>query len=93
MFNVKAEFERTPIRHIAVQCPHCQKWFHGLDIVKGKDPLEELRYKEYIAWAVFKCPVCNQEFGGIQNRDKPNIEETAYPDVYEGCLEKKVVFE
>ena len=89
MFNVRVEYERRPIRHIAVQCPNCGKWFHGWDILKGDD----LRYDHHIDFAEFVCPVCGNDFGGIQHADKPNIKEVGYPEVYEGCLERKETWE
>lgn len=87
MFNVRVENESTPIRHIAVQCPECNEWFHGWDIVKNGGAFDELRYEHDIRYTVFKCPVCGKEFGGIQHADKPNIE------VYDGCLKRKEVWE
>lgn len=93
MFNVRVEYEGTPIRHIAVQCPKCEKWFHGWDIVKGRDPYNALGYAHDIHWAEFECPVCGAEFGGLQHNDGPSIVEVGHPEVYEGCLEKKEVWE
>ena len=58
MFNVRVEYESTPIRHIAVQCPKCGKWFHGWDIVKGERAFDVLRYAHDINWTEFECPVC-----------------------------------
>ena len=40
MFNVRVEYESTPIRHIAVQCPKCGKWFKGWDIVQDEMPID-----------------------------------------------------
>ena len=88
MFNVRVEYESTPIRHIAVQCPECKNWFRGREITK-----DELHYDSDIHYAVFKCPVCGNEFGGMQHEDEPDIQEVGYYKVYEGCLEKKVVWQ
>ncbi len=33
------------------------------------------------------------EFGGLQHADKPNIEEVGHPAVYDGCLQKKEVWQ
>ena len=88
MFNVRVEYESTPIRHIAVQCPNCKKWFRGWEITE-----DDLRYAYEINFAVFKCPVCETEFGGLQHADKPNIEEVGHPAVYDGCLQKKEVWQ
>lgn len=93
MFNVRVEYELVPIRHIAVQCPKCEKWFLGWDIVKGENPFDALRYAYNIKYAEFECPLCGEEFGGMQHNDKPNIEEAGYPKVYDGCLQKKEVWE
>jgi hypothetical protein len=90
--NVRVEYESTPIRHIAVQCPHCNKWFDGRDIFNG-DWLKGLRYSYEINWATFTCPLCETEFGGLQHNDKPNIVETSYPEVYKDCLQRKEVWE
>ena len=88
MFNVKVEYECTPIRHIAVQCPNCANWFQGRDIIKDGD----LTYKHDINWTEFKCPKCSKEFGGIQNGDKANVTEDAYPTIYDGCLERREIW-
>lgn len=88
MFNVRVEYESTPIRHIAVQCPECKKWFRGWEITE-----DELRYDSDIYYAVFECPVCEKAFGGIQHADKPEIKEVGHPAIYEGCLEKKVTWQ
>ena len=92
MFNVRVEYESTPIRHIAVQCPKCDKWFYGWSIVKAKPSCNALRYEHEIHWAEFECPVCGAEFGGLQHNDKANITEVDYPKVYDGCLERKEVW-
>lgn len=84
MFNVRVEYESTPIRHIAVQCPKCKKWFRGWEITE-----DELRYSSDIHYTVFECPICEKEFGGIQHADNPNIKEVSYPEVYDGCLKRK----
>lgn len=87
MFNVRVEYESAPIRHIAVQCPGCKKWFRGCDITE-----DVLQNDCDVDFAVFECPVCGRAFGGIQHADKPNIEEVGYPDIYEGCLKRKEVW-
>lgn len=88
--NVRVEYESTPIRHIAVQCPKCNKWFYGRDITRDK-----LSYSYEIYYAQFECPVCGKIFGGDECRDFSNvhIEETSYPEVYKDCLQKKEVWE
>jgi predicted RNA-binding Zn-ribbon protein involved in translation (DUF1610 family) len=93
MFNVRVEYDRTPIRHISVQCPKCNKWFYGWDILKGEKTFDVLKYAHDINFAEFECPVCGAEFGGLQHADKPNVKEVVYPEVYEGCVQKKEVWE
>lgn len=93
-FNVRVEYECAPIRHIAVQCPGCENWFYGSDIT-----YDDLSFSYQIDMAHFTCPVCRREFGRNDNwnartaLDKPHIKEVSYPEVYEGCLKQKVVWE
>lgn len=93
-FNVRVEYECAPIRHIAVQCPRCEKWFYGSDITN-----DELSYEYQIDMAHFTCPVCENKFGrkhewnAYTALNKPHIEEVSYPEVYDGCLKRKVVWE
>ena len=94
--NVRVEYEPTPIRHIAVQCPHCQRWFKGYDITNN-----DLNYDYQLNFATFNCPICKKSFGYNSDRlfkfhntmseyqDKIKIEESSFPEVYDGCLEKK----
>lgn len=89
-FNVRVEYEVTPIRHIAVECPDCKKWFNGWEIVQEQYSLKDSCDINYV---VFECPICGKEFGGYQNNDKPNIDEVGYPKVYEGCLKRKETWE
>lgn len=94
IINMRAEFDPTPIRHLAVQCPHCQNWFHGHDITD-----DDIQYEYQLDYATFHCPICNKDFGhnaeprSIWNRgsnaNKINIQEESYPNVYKDCLEKK----
>ena len=92
--NVRVEYESTPIRHIAVQCPKCNKWFNGRDIING-DWMKDLRYSYQIFWAQFECPVCGKIFGGDECRGFSNvhIEEVSHPEVYKDCLQRKEVWE
>lgn len=87
-FNVRVEYESKPVRHIAVQCPECRKWFHGFDIT-DKSISDE--YDIYLA--EFCCPICGKVFGEFDHRDHATIEEVGYPDVYKDCLKKKEVWE
>ena len=49
--------------------------------------------------ASYRCPVCDTKFGydnkrnPFSEKDKPYIEEVSYPEVYDGCLTQKVIWE
>lgn len=88
--KVRVEYDPTPIRHIAVQCPKCESWFNGRDITK-----HALRDSTDIYFAEFECPVCNNIFGsqGCNSYSDVSIEEVGYPEVYDGILQKKVSWE
>lgn len=92
--NVRVEYESTPIRHIAVQCPKCEKWFNGRDIING-DWLRDLMYDYQIYYAQFECPVCGKIFGAdaYNNYASLNIKECESSEVYKDCLQKKEVWE
>lgn len=89
--NIRVEYDSTPIRNIAVQCPNCEKWFYGYDITEDK-----LQYSYQVPFAKFHCPVCSNIFGcnvGIK-KDTFNVKEYgSAEEVYKGCLEKKVSWE
>lgn len=84
--NVKVEFEIPPIRHIAVQCPHCKKWFYGNDISE-----KWLTYEYQLDHTNFLCPICHESFGYDDN-DEIEISEVPYPEIYKDCKEKKVTW-
>ncbi len=88
--EVRVEYEATPIRHIAVQCPRCSKWYHGQDITEN-----ELRFEHDIYFAQFHCPVCDHVFGADEYQKYANVHitECGYPEVYKDCLQKKEVWE
>ena len=52
-----------------------------------------LEEKEYECELWDECPVCGAEFGGLQHNDKANIKEVGHPEVYDGCLERKEIWE
>lgn len=89
--NVRIEYDFTPIRHIAVQCPECENWFQGKDITYDK-----LNYDYEIYFAQFECPVCGKIFGGDECRDFCNVriqEVDSAAECYQGCLRRKEVWE
>jgi len=94
--KVRVEFEPVPIRHIAVQCPSCLKWFNGWDIVSAEHPFRDLRYAHDIEFATFHCPICDDDFGDCNPYDRTHvkIEEVGSADeCYKGCLRKKETWE
>ena len=89
----RVEYDPTPIRHIAVQCPYCGKWFSGRDILASGD----LRYGCDIVFAEFHCPVCNMNFSGYypdSGFETVVIKECGdHTEVYKDCLKKKETWE
>ena len=90
IFNVRVEYDQIPIRHIAVQCPNCEEWFHGRDIADN-----DLIYRRDIDIAIFNCPLCGTSFGDYDSIafDYAEIKEVGYPDIYHGVRERKVTWE
>lgn len=93
--NFRVEFEPRQIRHIAVQCPYCHKWFYGHEISH-----DDLRFEYEIEFAKFYCPICDRDFSVYEYNDNPyaernkkHIENYGYPEVYNDCLRKKEVWE
>ena len=91
--NIKVEYDPTPIRHIAVQCPYCGRWFKGYDILISSN--NNLAFSYDIKSAVFKCPVCTHAFG---LREQENLilnimDCSSSEEVYKDCLTKKVTWE
>lgn len=89
--NVRVEYEPTPIRHIAVQCPKCSKWFYGSDITNDR-----LSFEYQIYYAQFECPICGKIFGADENSDFANVtikEVGSAEECYKGCLQRKEIWE
>lgn len=85
-FNMRVEYDIMPVRHCAVQCPGCEKWFYGYDVIEEG----RLSYDYELSNATFQCPSCNTRFGfGTEYRDE-KITESSYPEIYKDCLKKKV---
>lgn len=83
---MKVEYQCTPIRHLAIQCPDCNSCFFGHDIIKG-----DCLYKYQITGAECHCPKCDSEFKVDR---ESNIEESGdFPEFYNKCLKKKVTWE
>lgn len=84
--KVAVEFDPTPIRHMAIQCPKCHRWFNRHDIAN-----EDIDFDSDIdSFAKCECPVCNHEF------DLCNVEfeYPSFPEFYDNnCAKKKVVWD
>lgn len=90
IIKVRVEYDPIPVRHIAVQCPDCGRWYYGNDI---SDSFVAYDYDIYNTQ--FTCPVCGKVFGDSEYRgcDDVEITEMAYPDIYKDCYTKKEVWE
>lgn len=95
IINFRVEYEPTPIRHIAVQCPSCGRWYHGNDITE-----DDLFYDYQAEMAEFQCPVCQTKFSCVDYCHDgveicgTHIEECgSAEEVYAGCLTRKEVWE
>ena len=93
--NYRIEYDPTPIRHIAVQCPSCGRWYRGRDITK-----DDLSYDYDVETAKFKCPICETIFSCHNWQDYnleicgTHVEECgSAEEVYAGCLTRKEVWE
>ena len=89
--NVRVEYEATPIRHVAVQCPECERWYDGRDITDTRISDESDLYH-----AQFCCPVCGHTFGANSYQGLSNLvvkECASSTEVYEGCLKRKEIWE
>lgn len=84
--NVRIMYDPSPIRHIAVQCPDCERWFNGRDIGD-----RELVYDYELYQTQFTCPVCGKVFGpdAYSEHRNVNVEECdRHSDVYKDIYKK-----
>lgn len=82
--NVRLEYDKIPIRHLAIQCPECKSWLNQDDIVINGSVL----YTYELAFTECYCPICQTMFN---IGDNPNIEECEdHKQVYKDCKQKKV---
>lgn len=94
IINFRVEHDPAPIRHVAVRCPECFRWFRGRDITA-----DSLHDDVDLKFALFVCPVCGSSFSAYDNNriwddeHEIDIEEVAYPDVYKDCLTRKETWE
>jgi hypothetical protein len=79
-------YDPSPIRHIAVQCPDCERWFNGRDIGD-----QEFEYDNELCQTHFICPICGTVFSldGYGKHQNVNVEECSnHNDVYRGIYQK-----
>ena len=83
--KVAVEFEPTPIRHMAIQCPKCERWFNHYDVA---DRLIGFKH-DIDTMAECECPACGAEF----NLGNVEFEYPEFPEFYDKCAKKKTVWE
>ena len=84
--NVRIMYDPSPIRHIAVQCPSCDRWFNGQDISD-----RELEYDYELYQTQFTCPICGKVFGSdaFSGHCNVKVEECDnHNDVYKDIYQK-----
>lgn len=82
---IKANFDPAPIRHLAIQCPECNNWFIGNDILENT-----IYYAYEISGSSCLCPKCNTSFIISINSDID--EEADFPEFYRKCLKRKITW-
>lgn len=82
--NVRIMYDPAPTRHIAVQCPDCERWFNGRDISDS-----EIEFDHELFNAQFECPVCGKIFGPDSHQNYANVvveecgnHNEVYQDIY-----------
>lgn len=84
MKNVRVDYESTPIRHVAVECPSCNEWYAGNDISDIS-----ISDSYHLSTAKFTCPDCNIEFKtGLDTK----YDEKMGSAIYEGVKRKQVMW-
>ena len=84
--KMKVEYESTPIRHLAVQCPDCKSWFMGFDIFKST-PI----YSYELTNAQCHCPKCGSDF--VTDYESEISTDVSFPEFYDNCLKQKTTWE
>lgn len=85
--QLKVEFEPCPVRHLAIQCPDCNRWFKQTDITLHKWISDESDISQFTEC---ECPACGCKF------DLGNVEygeDVEFPEFYDNCSKKKTVWE
>lgn len=71
---------------MAVQCPKCNNWFKGFDIIK-----DDCRYEHELLGSECECPKCGNKF---RIDYKSDVEESGdFPEFYDKCLRQKTTWE
>lgn len=85
--QLKVEFESRPVRHLAIQCPDCNKWFKQTDITIKKWISNESDINQFTKC---ECPACGCKFdlGNVEYDE--NVE---FPEFYDNCAKQKTVWE
>ena len=85
--NVRVVYEPIQLKHLAVQCPKCDNWFNGWEVMQGA-AFHNLRFKNDIPFAKFNCPICGENFGR-DHHDTISIQEVkSIQECYKGCISK-----
>lgn len=74
--KVRVEFDPTPIRHLAIECPQCKNWFNSADICE-----ETIVYDYELNNLNCICPKCKYSFSGAASIQECNSLEEVYKDV------------
>ena len=84
--RIKAEFDSRPVRHLAIQCPNCNNWFVGNDVLYNP-----VMYDYEIKGNSFSCPICKSYY--IISDDSEIDNDVSFPEFYDNCKQKKTVWE
>ena len=85
--NLKVEFESRPVKHLAIQCPDCNRWFKQTDITLKKWISNESDIDQFTKC---ECPACSCKFNLGNVEYDENVE---FPEFYNNCAKQKTVWE
>jgi hypothetical protein len=85
--QLKVEFGSRPVNHLAIQCPTCNKWFNQKYIVSTALISTDSDIDEF---AKCECPACGCKFDLGNVECDENVE---FPEFYNNCAARKVVWE
>lgn len=85
--NVKVEYlDDILILHMAVQCPECKNWFAQQNIVESY-----CLGSDQIVGAKCGCKRCGHGF--IIGKDSKINTDVSFPEFYNKCMQKKIIWE